>query len=161
VPEETVEPRLLLKRPGAVAVEAAGVPLIQVDDGSVLHGCFGESLPASLCLDLHHHSDCHTEAGMDLGDLTQLAFVATTVLVLGRVGWALARLIDRRSSDPAGQAELAERVRALEDDYHSVRQELAEMQERQEFTERALLRDPTQSGPPAPVTRRDRVITPV
>jgi hypothetical protein len=33
---------------------------------------------------------------MDLGDITQLALVAITVFVLGRVGWAFARLIERR-----------------------------------------------------------------
>ncbi len=99
---------------------------------------------------------------MDLGDITQLAIVATTVVVLGRVGWALARLIDRRSSaDPDVQAELAEHLRALEDEHHTVRQELAEIQERQEFTERALLRDRAQTRPPAPVVRPDRVITPL
>jgi hypothetical protein len=98
---------------------------------------------------------------MDLGDITQLALVATTVLVFGRVGWALARLIDRRSSaDPGVQTELAERLRTLEDDHRTVRQELAEIQERQDFTERALLRDGGQARPPAPVVLPDRVVTP-
>jgi hypothetical protein len=99
---------------------------------------------------------------MDLGDITQLAFVATTVLVLGRVGWALARFIERRSSSDRGmQAELVERLRAFEDEHHAVRQELAEIQERQEFAERALLRDRAQTRPPGTVERPDRVITPL
>ena len=34
---------------------------------------------------------------MDLGDFTQLAFVATITLVMGRIGWSFARLIDRRA----------------------------------------------------------------
>jgi len=98
---------------------------------------------------------------MDLGDITQLAFVAMTVLVVGRVGWALARFIDRRSpADPGMQAELLDRLRALEDEHHAVRQELAEIQERQEFAERALLRDRAPTRPPAPARHPDRVITP-
>ena len=34
---------------------------------------------------------------MDLGDITQLTLLATAALVMGRIGWALARLIDRRA----------------------------------------------------------------
>lgn len=98
---------------------------------------------------------------MDLGDITQLAFVATTVLVLGRVGWALARWIDRRgSAGPAANAELAERLRALEDEQLTVRQDLAELQERQDFTERALVQDRGQTRPAAPAILPDPVITP-
>ena len=37
---------------------------------------------------------------MDLGDITQLALVATVTLVFGRIGWSLARLIDRRPGLP-------------------------------------------------------------
>ena len=48
----------------------------------------------------------------------------------------------------------------LEDDHRTVRQELAEIQERQDFTERALLRDGGQAKPPAPVVLPDRVVTP-
>jgi hypothetical protein len=82
---------------------------------------------------------------MDLGDITQLVLVATSALVLGRVGLALARLIERRSSSPvsfSGAAE--ERLRALEDETLALRQDLTELQERQDFTERALVRDPGQ-----------------
>lgn len=79
---------------------------------------------------------------MDLGDITQLVLVATTALVLGRVGLALARLIERRSSShPGSPEETGERVRVLEDECLTLRQELAELQERQDFTERALLHD--------------------
>jgi hypothetical protein len=78
---------------------------------------------------------------MDLGDITQLAFVATVTLVFGRIGWSFARLIDRRASrQPALSDDAAERIRTLEDEQLALRQELAELQERQDFTERALLR---------------------
>jgi hypothetical protein len=92
---------------------------------------------------------------MDLGDITQLTLLATTAFVLGRVGWALARLIERRSSPDAGvPAETAERIRALEDDHLTLRQQLAELQERQDFTERALVRDDAvRLRPPVPPGR--------
>ena len=79
---------------------------------------------------------------MDLGDITQLALVATFTLVFGRIGWSLARLIDRRASrQPALTDDAAERIRTLEDEQLALRQELVELQERQDFTERALLRE--------------------
>lgn len=95
---------------------------------------------------------------MDLGDITQLAFVATITLVLGRIGWSFARLIDRRGTrHPALPDDAAERIRTLEDEQLALRQELAELQERQDFTERALLREQPQRGNlPAP----ERVTTP-
>lgn len=85
---------------------------------------------------------------MDPGDFTQLVLVVTTALVLGRLGWALARLIDRRASRPHDLSEpAAERLRALEDEQLALRQELAELQERQDFTERILLRGQTAPEP--------------
>ena len=79
---------------------------------------------------------------MDLVDITQVALVATVTLVLGRIGWSFARLIDRRASrQPALPDDAAERIRALEDEQQAMRQELSELQERQDFTERALLRE--------------------
>ena len=79
---------------------------------------------------------------MDLGDITQLTLLATTALVMGRVGWALARLIDRRGSRPAALPdEAADRLRSLEEEQLALRQELAELLDRQDFTERALLRE--------------------
>jgi hypothetical protein len=97
---------------------------------------------------------------MDLGDITQLTLVATTALILGRVGWSLARLIDRRSTSPALAPDAAERIRALEDEQLTLRQELVELQERQDFTERALLRERNQASPPAPAELPGRVVTP-
>lgn len=79
---------------------------------------------------------------MDPGDFTQLVVVATITLVFGRIGWSFARLIDRRASrQPALPDEAAERIRALEDEQLALRHELAEVQERQDFTERVLLRE--------------------
>ena len=69
---------------------------------------------------------------MDLGDITQLALVATVTLVFGRIGWAFARLIDRRASrQPTQPDAAAERIRTLEDEQLALRQELVELQERQ------------------------------
>jgi hypothetical protein len=95
---------------------------------------------------------------MDLGDITQLAFVATVTIVLGRIGWSFARLIDRRGSRQAALPdEAAERIRILEDEHLALRQELAELQERQDFTERALLRErPPRTDLAAP----ERIATP-
>jgi hypothetical protein len=65
---------------------------------------------------------------MDLGDITQLVLVATTALVLGRVGLALARLIERRSSGQPGMPEgTGERLRVLEYEYLTLRQELTDL----------------------------------
>jgi hypothetical protein len=83
---------------------------------------------------------------MDMGDITQLTLVATTALILGRLGWSLARLIDRRSTSQGMSADTAERIRGLEDEQAMLRQELTELQERQDFTERALVRE-LPSGP--------------
>ena len=97
---------------------------------------------------------------MDLYDITQLAVVATTALVLGRIGWALARLIDRRAArTPVLADDAVERLRVLEEEHLSLRRELAELQERQDFTERALLRDPGRK-PAAPGPVPDRIVTP-
>jgi hypothetical protein len=98
---------------------------------------------------------------MDLGDITQLVLVATTALVLGRVGLAFGRLIERRASGKmASPPETEDRLRALEEECSSLRQELTEVQERQDFTERALLQD---SARPRPATRhgpREDIVTP-
>ena len=85
---------------------------------------------------------------MDLGDITQLTLVATAALVIGRIGWSLARLIDRRAlRSPALSDEAAERIGLLEQEQLALRQELAELQERQDFTERALVREPQRPVP--------------
>lgn len=88
---------------------------------------------------------------MDLGDITQLTLVATAALVIGRIGWSLARLIDRRTlRSPALSDEAAERIGLLEQEQLALRQELTELQDRQDFTERALLREPHRPSPGAP-----------
>jgi hypothetical protein len=97
---------------------------------------------------------------MDLGDITQLTFVATTALILGRVGWSLARLIDRRSAASRPSPDTVERLRAMEEEQLVLRQELLELQERQDFTERALLRERSQASAPTPADLPDRVVTP-
>ena len=95
---------------------------------------------------------------MDLGDITQLAFVATITLVLGRIGWSFARLIDRRASrQPALPDDAAERIRTLEEEQLALRQEVAELQERQDFTERVLLRE---QPPKRDLAAPERIATP-
>lgn len=97
---------------------------------------------------------------MDIGYLTQLAVIATATLVFGRMGWAVAKLIDRRASRPGALPEdAAERLRALEEEQVALRHELDDLQERQDFTERALLREPGTERPPAP-SLPDRAVTP-
>ena len=98
---------------------------------------------------------------MDLGDITQLVLVATSALVLGRLGLALARLIERRSSSQPGlSGEVGARFLALEDECLSLRQELTELQERQDFTERALLHDSGQGKPLPPKVVAEPAVTP-
>ena len=98
---------------------------------------------------------------MDLGDITQFAVVATITLVFGRIGWSLARLIDRRASrQSALSADAAERIRTLEDEQLALRQDLAELQERQDFTERALLHDSGQGKPLPPKVVAEPAVTP-
>jgi hypothetical protein len=98
---------------------------------------------------------------MDLGDITQLVVVATSALVLGRVGLAFARLIERRAAGkPTLTPEAEDRLRGLEAAYDTLRQELAEVQERQDFTERALLQDPARARAAAPHQQVDKIVTP-
>jgi hypothetical protein len=100
-------------------------------------------------------------ATMDLGDLTQLVLVATTALVLARVGLAFARLIERRSSGASAlNADSEDRLRVLEEECTLLRQELSELQDRQDFTERALLHDPAQPKVPDSAPSEGRVPTP-
>ncbi len=98
---------------------------------------------------------------MDLGDLTQLVLLATTALVLGRVGLAVARLIERRATGkPTLTPETDERLRALEEECTALRQELTETQERQDFTERALLQAPSRRRPADSEAPRPEIVTP-
>jgi hypothetical protein len=98
---------------------------------------------------------------MDPVDVIQLVFAGTTALVLGRIGLALARYVERRLSGRQDAAPGADnRLRAVEDECTLLRQELSELQERQDFTERVLL----QEGDRQPLRPADsaeqRVVTP-
>jgi hypothetical protein len=76
---------------------------------------------------------------MDPVNVIQLVFAGTTALVLGRLGFALARYFERRLSSSQGPTQEAEsRLRTVEDECVLLRQELSELQERQDFTERVL-----------------------
>jgi hypothetical protein len=74
---------------------------------------------------------------MDPVNVIQLVLAGTSVLVLGRMGFALARYFERRLAGSQGRSPEAEsRLRAVEDECTLLRQELSELRERQEFTER-------------------------
>ena len=76
---------------------------------------------------------------MDPVNVIQLVFAGTTAVVLGRLGFALARYVERRlSGSPDSSHEAESRLRTVEDECALLRQELSEMQERQDFTERLL-----------------------
>jgi hypothetical protein len=90
---------------------------------------------------------------MDIYEITQIGAIVTTGLVFARLGLALARRLERRPTEPAVPAD--DRVRALEDECVILRRELTELQERQDFTERLLVR----GAQPAP-TPEKRVLTP-
>jgi hypothetical protein len=92
---------------------------------------------------------------MDIYEITQIMVVVTTGLVFARLGLALARRVERRPAARASGSVGDERVRALEDECAVLRRELSELQERQDFTERLLLRD---AHPVAP--SEQRVVTP-
>jgi len=93
---------------------------------------------------------------MDIYDLTQIMLVVTGGLVIGRLGLALARRIERRPAETR-DAIADERLRALEDECGALRREVGELQERQDFTERLLARAP---GEPRPPHREERAHTP-
>jgi hypothetical protein len=84
---------------------------------------------------------------MDISELTQIMAVVTTGLVFARLGLALARRVERRPVEPASGSAGDERVRALEEECVVLRRELSELQERQDFTERLLLRDAHPAAP--------------
>jgi hypothetical protein len=85
---------------------------------------------------------------MDPANVIQLVFAGTTALVLGRMGFALARYFERRLAGTHGANPEAEsRLRAVEDECTLLRQELSELQERQDFTERVLHQGPTRERP--------------
>jgi hypothetical protein len=99
-----------------------------------------------------------SELTMDPGDLTQLILVSTVALVLGRVGLAFARMLERRTAAPS--AETDDRLRTVEDECLALRREMAELQERQDFAERALLQDPARARPAPVEATPERPVTP-
>jgi hypothetical protein len=98
-------------------------------------------------------------ASMDPVNIIQLVFAGTTAIVLGRLGFALARYFERRLS--GGQAptpEAESRLRTVEDECALLRQEMSELQERQDFTERVLHQGRGRLSPPDSAEKR--VVTP-
>ena len=92
---------------------------------------------------------------MDPVNVIQLVFAGITALVLGRVGFALARYVERRLSGSQGPTQEAEiRLRTVEDECILLRQELSELQERQDFTERLLQQARGRLSPPDSAEKR-------
>jgi hypothetical protein len=98
---------------------------------------------------------------MNAYDVTQLLLVATAGLVFARFGLALARRLETRSSVQAGLTPGAEdRLQALEEECAILRQELSEVHERQDFTERLLLESHAAPKLPPSGSPDGRVLTP-
>jgi hypothetical protein len=96
---------------------------------------------------------------MDPVNVIQLAFAGTAVLVFGRLGFALARYFERRLSGSQRPIQEAEsRLRTVEDECALLRQEMSDLQERQDFTERLLHEGRGRLSPPDSAERR--VVTP-
>ncbi|MGH7525575.1 MAG: hypothetical protein ACREMX_02610 [Gemmatimonadales bacterium] len=90
---------------------------------------------------------------MDFGDLmeelVQLVLVAAAALVLGRAGLALARIAERHFSEHRGlNPETEGRLLLLEEEYNSLRRDLTELRDRQDFMDRLFLRDPADRPSP-------------
>ena len=97
---------------------------------------------------------------MDPVNAIQLVLAGTSVLVLGRVGFALARYLERRlAGSQGGGPEIESRLRTVEDECTLLRQELTELRERQEFTER-LHQGPGREPLPGFESPDKRAVTP-
>jgi hypothetical protein len=98
---------------------------------------------------------------MDVGDFTQLIVLVTGAFVFGRIVAVVAKVVERQlPSAQANSMEADERLRALEEECVTLRQELTDIAERQDFTERVLLQDQGRANPPLPQAPRERSITP-
>jgi hypothetical protein len=85
---------------------------------------------------------------MDLGDITRLALLASAAFAFGRLVASLAHLIERQTSSMRDLApEEDERLRALEEECNTLRQEVTEIAERQDFTERTLAQNQGRARP--------------
>ena len=98
---------------------------------------------------------------MDPVNVIQLAFAGTAVLVFGRLGFALARHVERRLSGTQSETQQTDsRLRAVEDECTLLRQELSELQERHDFTERLLQQGQIRGRLSHPISAEQRVVTP-
>jgi hypothetical protein len=95
---------------------------------------------------------------MDLGDVMEglvlLVLVATAALVAGRVGFGLARTLECHFTEHRGfTAEARARLLLLEDECATLRRELAEVKDGQDFMDHLFLRPPadTRLAPPRPL----------
>jgi hypothetical protein len=94
---------------------------------------------------------------MDFGDLVEdllaLLLVAVAAVLLVRVGWALVRITEGRFGRHRGFSPEAEgRLLLLEEECTSLRRDLTDLKDRQDFTEGLFLSGPTRRrlSPPPP-----------
>lgn len=94
---------------------------------------------------------------MDFGDLVEdllaLLFVAVAAVLLVRAGWVLVRITEGRFARHRGFSREAEnRVLLLEEECASLRRELTDLKDRQDFTEGLFLSGPARRrlSPPPP-----------
>jgi hypothetical protein len=92
---------------------------------------------------------------MDLGDVMEgllvLVLVASTAFVAGGAGWRLARTLECHFTDQRGfTPEARARFLLLEDECATLRRELTEVKDRQDFMDSLFLQPPpdTRLAPP-------------
>jgi len=91
---------------------------------------------------------------MDFGDFAEellaLVLVAAAAVVLGRAGWALVRIIECRFLEHGGLRPEAEgRFLLLEEECTSLRRDLTDLKDRQEFMDRLFLPGPGDTRRPS------------
>lgn len=97
---------------------------------------------------------------MNLIEIAQMAMIATGAVLLGRLGFAVTRWLEGLLNPSRLAPGSENRLQVLEEECARLRQEVTELQDRQDFTERALLQAPPSSGMPAPQDRSERFPTP-
>jgi hypothetical protein len=92
---------------------------------------------------------------MDLGDLVEglvlLVLVATVAFVAGGAGWVLTRTLESHFTEHRGfTSEAKARLLLLEDECATLRRELTEVKDRQDFMDGLFLQRPL-LAPPRPL----------
>ena len=91
------------------------------------------------------HAQCGTRCAANQVLVSDSSLVSCLVMF---------ELSERRAATPSPlPAAVEDRIQRLEDEYGALRQDVAEIQERQDFTERALLRESDVSRGEVPTPR--------